>query len=69
MRVYKGNPTKTKWPVKKTTLKKDRSKRVLCEDGPWAGHSIFLTSDMKTAVMTVNGVRGYYDDKGYWQSV
>lgn len=66
MKVYKGNPHK---PARKLTAQRpSRSsgkKPFKCEDGPMKGQTLYLT-DGTTAVFTLNGQTGHYNN-GEWQ--
>lgn len=63
--VYTG---KVGAPIRKTRPKKTTVKKVryICKDGPMKGYSLMLADDGATAVMSINGQVGRYN-QGKWE--
>jgi hypothetical protein len=65
MKVYKGKPNNVRRIAHKMPRKVAVKRKYECQDGPLKGQSLWLT-DGKTAVFTINGQTGLYDN-GEWQ--
>lgn len=65
MKVYSGNPNKVRKTAHRMPTKAVKKCAHTCIDGPMKGQTLYLT-DGTTAVFTLNGQTGHYNN-GEWQ--